>query len=379
MAADSENLKKTPLFALHERLGARMVPFAGYAMPVQYEGIIAEHQHTRESASLFDVSHMGQASLVGPDWETVAAAMERLNPAALKELAPGRMRYGFLLNEEGGIIDDLMVTRPPHEDGRLMVVFNAARKDVDAEALRAVLPEGVELLMHEDRALLALQGPKAEAALARHCPEVADLYFMEAMPAKIAGIDVFLSRSGYTGEDGFEISVPAERAEELAELLLNEPEVKPAGLGARDTLRLEAGLCLYGNDIDETTSPVEAALTWAIGKRRREAGDFPGAARILKELAEGPARKRVGFAIQGRAPVRAGAEVLNEAGEVIGRITSGGFGPTVGGPVAMGYVAAACAEQGTPVTLRSGRREAAATVASPTFTQPGYRRRPKGK
>ena len=377
--ATPDSLKKTPLFALHERLGARMVPFAGYAMPVQYEGIIAEHQHTRESASLFDVSHMGQASLIGPDWETVAAAMERLNPAALKTLKPGHMRYGFLLNDEGGIIDDLMVTRPPHEEGRLMVVFNASRKDVDAEALKAVLPEGVELVRHEDRALLALQGPKAEAALVRHCPDAADLYFMEAMPAEIAGIPVFLSRSGYTGEDGFEISVPADRAEELAELLLNEPEVKPAGLGARDTLRLEAGLCLYGNDIDETTSPVEAALTWAIGKRRREAGDFPGAERILKELAEGPARKRVGFTIEGRAPVRAGAKVLNEAGEVIGQVTSGGFGPTVGAPVAMGYVQAAYAEKGTPVILRAGKRESAATVTAPMFTKPGYRRRPKGK
>ncbi len=377
-AAGNDNLKKTPLFALHERLGARMVPFAGYAMPVQFDGIIAEHQHTRESASLFDVSHMGQASIIGPDWQTVAAAMERLNPAALLKLKPGHMRYGFLLNDEGGIIDDLMVTRPPHEDGRLMVVFNASRKEVDAEALKAVLPEGVELFMHEDRALLALQGPKAEAALARHCPEAAELYFMEAMPAEIAGIDVFLSRSGYTGEDGFEISVPAERAEELAELLLNEPEVKPAGLGARDTLRLEAGLCLYGNDIDETTSPVEAALTWAIGKRRREAGDFSGAERILKELEQGPARKRVGFAIQGRAPARAGAEVLSETGEVIGQVTSGGFGPTVGAPIAMGYVQTEYAEKGTPVTLRAGRREMAASVASPTFVKPGYKRRPKG-
>ena len=377
--ASPDDLKKTPLFDLHERLGARMVPFAGYAMPVQYEGIIAEHNHTRESASLFDVSHMGQASLVGPDWEAVAAAMERLNPAALQELRPGHMRYGFLLNDEGGIIDDLMVTRPREENGRLMVVFNAARKEVDAQALRAVLPDGVELVMHEDRALLALQGPKAEAALVRHCPDAANLYFMEAMATEIAGSPVFLSRSGYTGEDGFEISVSADRAVELAELLLNEPEVKPAGLGARDTLRLEAGLCLYGNDIDETTSPVEAALSWAIGRRRREAGDFPGAVRILKELAQGPSRRRVGLAIEGRAPVRAGAEVLNEAGEVIGGVTSGGFGPTVSGPVAMGYVQAAYAEKGTPVTLRAGKRESAATVASPTFVKPGYKRRPKGK
>ena len=376
--ATPDDLKRTPLFALHERLGARMVPFAGYAMPVQYEGIIAEHNHTRESASLFDVSHMGQASLLGPDWETVAAAMDRLNPAALRELKPGHMRYGFLLNDTGGIIDDLMVTRPPHEDGRLMVVFNASRKDVDAQALKAVLPEGVELVRHEDRALLALQGPKAEAALSRHCSQATKLYFMEATPAEVAGIPAFLSRSGYTGEDGFEISVPADRAEELAELLLNEPEVKPAGLGARDTLRLEAGLCLYGNDIDETTSPVEAALTWAIGRRRREAGDFPGAARILKELAQGPSRKRVGFAIQGRAPVRAHAKVISEAGEEIGEVTSGGFGPTVGGPVAMGYVGTAYAEEGTPVTLRAGKRESAATVASPTFVKPGYKRRPKG-
>jgi len=376
--AAPENLLKTPLFALHERLGARMVPFAGYAMPVQYEGIIAEHTHTRESASLFDVSHMGQAELAGPDWETVAAAMERLNPAALKELKPGRMRYGFLLNEQGGIIDDLMVTRPPAGEGRLMVVFNAARKEVDAEALSAVLPDGVELVRHEERALMALQGPKAEAALARHCPAAADLCFMEAMEAEIGGIPAFVSRSGYTGEDGFEISVAAERAEELAELLLNEPEVKPAGLGARDTLRLEAGLPLYGNDIDETTSPVEAAMSWAIGKRRREAGDFPGAARILKELAQGPARKRVGFAVEGRAPVRAHAKVLGESGEEIGEVTSGGFGPTVGAPIAMGYVRSEHAEQDTPVRLKAGKRESAATITAPIFIKPRYKRRPKG-
>ncbi len=373
-------LLKTPLHGLHERLGARMVPFAGYLMPVQYEGIIAEHRHTREHASLFDVSHMGQAELIGADWQTVAGALERLNPAALQELKPGRMRYGFLLNEQGGIIDDLMVTRPPAGDGgdgRLLLVLNAARKAVDAAAIRAVLPAGVELVEHPERALIALQGPKAEAALARHCPEVADLYFMEAMAGRIGGIDAFISRSGYTGEDGFEISVAAERAEELAELLLNEPEVKPAGLGARDTLRLEAGLCLYGNDIDEATSPVEAALTWAIGKRRREAGDFIGAERILKELKEGAARKRVGFAIEGRAPVRAAAVVLSQDGEEIGTVTSGGFAPTVGAPIAMGYVAAAHAAKGTPVSLRAGKREVRAQVASPAFIAPGYRRRSK--
>ncbi len=371
-------LLKVPLHGLHEHSGARMVPFAGYLMPLQYEGIIAEHRHTREHASLFDVSHMGQAELVGADWQTVAGALERLNPAALKELKPGRMRYGFLLNDSGGIIDDLMVTRPPAGDGRLLLVLNAARKQVDTAAIRAVLPAGVELVEHPDRALIALQGPKSQAALARHCPGVADLYFMEAMAGRIGGIDAFISRSGYTGEDGFEISVAAERAEELAELLLDEPEVKPAGLGARDTLRLEAGLCLYGNDIDETTSPVEAALAWAIGKRRREAGDFVGAQRILKELAEGAARKRVGFAIEGRAPMRAGAVVLSQDGEEIGRVTSGGFGPTVGAPIAMGYVAAAHAAKGTPVILRAGKREAQAQVASPAFITPGYRRRPKG-
>ncbi len=381
--ASADDLLKTPLHALHERLGARMVPFAGYLMPVQYEGIIAEHTHTRTQASLFDVSHMGQAELIGADWQSVARALEQLNPAALLELAPGRMRYGFLLNEQGGIIDDLMVTRPPAAtgddgaEGRLLLVLNAARKQVDAEAIRAVLPAGVELVEHAERALLALQGPRAEAALARHCPAVADLFFMEAMAGDIGDIPAFISRSGYTGEDGFEISVAADQAEALAELLLGEPEVKPAGLGARDTLRLEAGLCLYGNDIDESTSPVEAALTWAIGKRRREAGDFPGSQRILKELAEGPARKRVGFAIEGRAPMRTGAAVLAADGAQIGNITSGGFGPTVGAPVAMGYVASGHATKDTPVTLRAGRREAQARVASPTFTKPGYKRRPK--
>jgi aminomethyltransferase len=370
-------LKHTPLHDLHLSLGARMVPFAGYEMPVQYEGIIAEHTHTRESTSLFDVSHMGQAELVGADWETVARALERLNPAALLELIPGQMRYGFLLNDEGGIIDDLMATRHPAHDGRLMLVLNAARKAVDVQAIRAVLPAGVELIEHADKALLALQGPKAEDALARHCPAAKELYFMQAAEAEIAGIPVFLSRSGYTGEDGFEISVPAERAVELAELLLDAPEVKPAGLGARDTLRLEAGLCLYGNDIDETTSPVEAALTWAIGKRRREAGDFPGAARILRELREGPERRRVGFAIEGRAPVRAGAQVFSETGEAIGQVTSGGFGPTVGAPVAMGYVRAAFAEKGTGVTFAVRGRKIAGEVTSPTFIKPGYKRRPR--
>ncbi len=371
------DLLKTPLHALHQRLGARMVPFAGYDMPVQYEGIIAEHAHTRQAASLFDVSHMGQAELVAPDWKTAARALERLNPAALVELKPGRMRYGFLLNDEGGIIDDLMATRHPADEGRLMLVLNAARKAVDMDAIRAALPAGVELIGHPDRALIALQGPRAESVLTRHCPAAKELYFMEAAGAEVAGIPVFLSRSGYTGEDGFEMSVAAERAEELAGLLLDEPEVKPAGLGARDTLRLEAGLCLYGNDIDETTSPVEAALTWAIGKRRREAGDFPGAARILRELQQGPERRRVGFAIEGRAPVRAGAEVFNEAGEAIGQVTSGGFGPTVGAPVAMGYVRAPFAEKGAPVKFVVRGREIAGEVTSPTFTKPGYRRRPK--
>jgi aminomethyltransferase len=338
-------LLETPLAAMHRELGGRMVPFAGYAMPVQYApGIMAEHLHTRAAASLFDVSHMGQAELVG---EGAAAALERLTPADVQGLKPGRQRYGLLMTESGGILDDFMVA---NLGDRLFLVLNAARKQLDLPAIEAVLPAGVALRPLPDRALLALQGPGAVAALATLAPEVAALSFMGVAQLVIAGVPALLSRSGYTGEDGVEISVPAESADGFARTLLALPGVLPAGLGARDSLRLEAGLCLYGNDLDEDTSPIEANLAWSIGKRRRAALDFLGAARVGAELANGPSRLRVGIRPDGRQPARAQTAILAD-GATVGAITSGGFGPSVGAPVAMGYVAAAHAAPGTALSL----------------------------
>lgn len=381
MAAEQSELKHTPLYDLHCELGGRMVPFAGYAMPVQYEGIIAEHNWTRDKAGLFDVSHMGQRFLIGPDHESVAKALERVAPGNFSALKPGRQRYTLLLLETGGILDDLMVARSPAEedDGSLFLVFNAARKEIDDAYLAERLPEDVMLTAADDRALLALQGPAAHDVMARHCPRAAELSFMQVTSAAFAlpgggSIDIHVSRSGYTGEDGFEISLAGERAEEFARALLAEEEVRPVGLGARDSLRLEAGLPLYGHDIDETTSPVEADLAFAIPKSRRERADFPGAERILSELSEGPSRLRVGMRPSGRAPVREGAQILGEADSVIGGVTSGGFGPTVGAPVAMGYVAAAAAAPGTAVRL-SGRRGAEpAEIVPLPFVPHRYRR-----
>ena len=339
-------MRHTPLYALHVALGARMVPFAGYDMPVQYKtGIIAEHLHTRSKAGLFDVSHMGQLRLIGAG---AVAALEQLVPGDLAALAPGRMRYTLLLNDAGGIIDDLMVTR--REDG-LSLVVNAARKEIDHADLRGRLGSAVTIEPLFERALLALQGPSAAAVLTRHVPDIARIPFMSAFEGMIAGEKCGITRSGYTGEDGFEISVAPERAVAVAEVLLAEPEVAPIGLGARDTLRLEAGLCLYGHDIDETTTPVEAALTWTIGKRRRQTGGFAGAARILTELKHPPARRRVGILPDGRAPAREGSAVLGPAGDPIGSITSGGFGPSLNAPIAMGYLARDAAAPGTPVAV----------------------------
>ena len=375
MAADSHaggKLKRTPLYALHVARGARMVPFAGYAMPVQFQGIIAEHNWTRANSGLFDVSHMGQRTLVGRDHETVARALEAMTPGSFAELAPGRMRYSVLLSDTGGIVDDLMVTRPADGDGRLLLVVNAARKEVDDSFIRERLPDGVELVALEDRALLALQGPAAASVMARLCPPAEGLVFMTAMEAEVAGVPAHVSRSGYTGEDGFEISVAAEHAEPLAEALLAEPEVKPVGLGARDSLRLEAGLPLYGHDLDETTSPVEAALEFAIAKARSERRDFPGAARIMQELEDGPLRRRVGVRPAGRAPVREGAAVLDGADARIGTVTSGGFGPTLGAPVAMAYVTSACASPGTKVQLAGRRGAEPAEVAALPFVPQRY-------
>jgi aminomethyltransferase len=370
-------LARTRLYDMHVRLGARMVPFAGYEMPVQYrDGIIAEHAHTRAAAGLFDVSHMGQAFLVGPDHETTARALEALVPADILNLAHGRQRYTQLLNEEGGILDDLMVTRStdPEEDGALMLIVNASRKHDDYAHIEARLPAGVKLMRADHRGLIALQGPKAESVLARYVPEARDMGFMTARRASFSGMDCHISRSGYTGEDGFELSVNAKRIGAVAERLLDSADVKAIGLGARDSLRLEAGLCLYGHDIDETTSPVEAGLSWSIQKRRRTEGGFPGAPRIQAELANGPSRSRVGLLPEGRAPAREGAQIRAADGTEIGTVTSGGFGPTVNGPIAMGYVSRRFAEPGTPVVLVVRGKELVAKVAALPFVPHRYRR-----
>ncbi|GGE91993.1 glycine cleavage system aminomethyltransferase GcvT [Stappia taiwanensis] len=373
-------LLSTPLTDLHRELGARLVPFAGYEMPVQFPaGIIAEHTHTREAAGLFDVSHMGQAYLVGPDHETTARALERIVPSDILNLKHGRQRYSVLLNDEGGIIDDLMVTRPVSEaaDGRLFLVVNASRKAVDYDFIRAALPDNVRLEPIEDRALIAVQGPQAAAVVAAHAPQAAELAFMAAAPMEFDGIACHVSRCGYTGEDGYELSVPAGAAEAIARALLADERVQPIGLGARDSLRLEAGLCLYGHDIDETTSPVEGAITFVLQKRRKEAGDFPGADRILSELEAGPKRVRVGLRPEGRAPAREGAEIRDASGTVVGTVTSGGFAPTLGAPIAMGYVDAAHAAPGTALVLVVRGRELPATVADMPFVPQRYYRKPK--
>jgi aminomethyltransferase len=370
------SLQRTPLYELHVAQGARMVAFAGYEMPVQYPlGILKEHLHTRGRAGLFDVSHMGQAFLVGPDHSTTAAALETLVPADIIGLRPGQQRYTQLLNDGGGIIDDLMVTRSaaPEDEGSLMLVVNAARKAVDFAHIAERLPNGIRLQPAPERALLALQGPQAAQVLAKLAGVATRLRFMTAAPDKVGGIDCHISRSGYTGEDGFEISLAAEKAEPLARLLLAQDGVQPIGLGARDSLRLEAGLCLYGHDIDEATSPVEAGLAWSIQKRRRTEGGFPGSARIVRELSEGPARRRVGLKPDGRAPAREGTEIVASSGERIGTVTSGGFGPSVNAPIAMGYVEARCVEPGTRVNLMVRGKTLSAGVVSLPFVPHRYR------
>ena len=366
-------LAKTPLDALNRALGARMAPFAGYDMPVQFEGIIAEHLWTRASAGLFDVSHMGQVSLRGGSHEAVAAALERLVPGDILGLKPGRMRYTQLTSASGGIIDDLMVTRL-ETDGELLAVVNAGRKAVVVPWLQANLKGAASVDLHGDQALVALQGPKAEAVLSGLIPACRGLFFMEAARADWDGVPVIVSRSGYTGEDGFEVSVPAAAAQGFAERLLAHPEVKAVGLGARDSLRLEAGLCLYGHDIDETTSPVEAALVWSIGARRRADGGFPGEQRIRKELVDGPARLRIGLGFEGRAIAREGAAILSDGLEA-GRVTSGGFAPSPGKPVAMGYVARPCATAGTALAVSVRGTSLPASVVPMPFVPARYRRR----
>jgi len=350
-------LRTVPLDSWHRALGARMVGFAGYALPVQYDlkgalaqrcrgGVMAEHRHCRESAALFDVSHMGQAWLSGVP---AVAALEALVPGDIAGLAPGRQRYSLLTNEAGGILDDLMVARARPD--RLFLVVNAARKEADFAHIAAAIPPSVRLEPIEDRALLALQGPRAAEVIARLAPAAAALPFMGFAELDVAGIPCFVSRSGYTGEDGFEISVPADRAEALAGTLLAEEAVAPAGLGARDSLRLEAGLCLYGNDIDELTTPVEAGLAWTIGKRRRESWDFLGAAAIRDQLEHGAHRRRVGLKPEGRAPARAQTEIVADDGTAGGTVTSGGFSPTLNAPIAMGYVRRDLAQPVTRVHL----------------------------
>lgn len=365
---------RTPLCALHVELGARMVPFSGWEMPVQYPaGILKEHLHTRASAGLFDVSHMGQAFLEAPDGVDAADLIETLLPGDIASLAPGQIRYSFLTNDAGGIRDDLMVTRLP-EKNRLYLVVNAGCREADFAHIEASLGGRAALVRLDDRALLALQGPKAAEALGRHAFGVDALGFMEAGTFAIDRVEAWISRSGYTGEDGFEISVPAADVERIARALLSEPEVLPIGLGARDSLRLEAGLCLYGHDIDETTTPIEAGLAWAIGKRRRAEGGFPGADIILAQLRDKPARRRVGIKPEGRAPARDGTRITDASGRTIGTIVSGGFGPSAGGPVAMGYVEAAFAAPGTPVQLIVRDKPLPAAVAPLPFVPHTYRR-----
>jgi aminomethyltransferase len=364
-----------PLDAWHRARGARMVPFAGYSMPVQYEGIVAEHEWTRHHAGLFDVSHMGQLLVSGDGAE---AALEALLPIDLSTLELGALRYSLLLGDDGGIIDDLIVAR--WRQGFFVVVNGATQHD-DIARMRERLPAEVALEHYENRALLALQGPEAFTALDRHTTgqwPLSALTFMRGGPFAVGGVDAWISRTGYTGEDGFEISIPAAEAAGIANLLCGEPEVHPAGLGARDSLRLEAGLPLYGHDLDRATDPVSAGLAWAIAGRRRVEGGFPGHARIAAALAEGPARRRVGLSLDGRLPAREGAVVF-AGDEEIGRVTSGGFSPTLGHPVAMAYVAAAHASPGTPLAIEVRGRRLEAKVVPLPFVPHRYHRQGAGQ
>ena len=368
----SDTLKTTPLNAAHRALGARMVGFGGYDMPVQYEGVLAEHRWTREHAGLFDVSHMGQARITGPD---AIAQFERFVPGDYAILKDGKQKYSLLLNANGGIMDDLMAGKPDH-DG-LYVVVNAGNKDADFAHLAANLSGDATLTILDDRALLAIQGPEAAEVMAAHEPALAEMGFMDSARLMLFGVDAYVSRSGYTGEDGYEISVPAKDAERVWNTLLEDARVKPIGLGARDSLRLEAGLPLHGHDIDATTSPVEGALTFALSKSRKERADFPGAARINRELAEGPSRVRIGLIVKEGAPAREGAEIADIDGTVIGAVTSGGPSPTLGRNIAMGYVPPSHAALGTELKVIVRGKPAAAEVVAMPFVAQRYYRKPK--
>ena len=370
-------LRRTPLYDEHVRLGGKVVPFAGYEMPVQYPtGVLTEHNWTRENAGLFDVSHMGQCSIVAPDFDTACTALEKIVPADLRSLAPGQQRYSQLLNEAGGILDDLMITRSAWKgmEGGFYVVVNAGRKLGDYAHFLSNMSDVVELKIWDGLALLALQGPKAEAVLSAIDASARDIAFMHSRQLSLAGVEAHVSRSGYTGEDGFEISVRSQDAAKVWQMLLANDAVKPIGLGARDSLRLEAGLCLYGHDIDETTSPNEAGLMWSVAKRRCEAGGFIGAARLQNEILNGTHRKRVGIKPDGRAPAREGTTVQTADGRVIGAITSGGFGPTVNGPIAMGYVESAFATVGTKVQLIVRDKALPATIVKLPFVPNRFKR-----
>ena len=369
----TQALSRTPLYNLHVELGARMVPFAGYEMPVQYPtGVLKEHAHTRTQAGLFDVSHMGQVRLSGPD---AATALESLVPVDIVDLPVNMQRYAMFTNEKGGILDDLMIS---NGGDHLFVVVNAACKQQDVDHIRKHIGSRCKVEELADRALLALQGPAAAAVMARLAPETAQMIFMNTAKVTLVGVECFISRSGYTGEDGFEISVPNDKAEELARLLLAQPEVAPIGLGARDSLRLEAGLCLYGHDMDTGTTPVEASLGWALSKARRadgaRPGGYPGADIVMRQLAEGVARKRVGLLVKDRMPVREGADLVDGEGRTVGKVTSGGFGPTVGGPIAMGYVEAAHAKLGTALQAIVRGKPVPVEVAKTPFTPQRYYR-----
>src|SRR5690349_5116028 len=380
LARDESPLKRTPLHALHVARGGKMVPFAGYDMPVQYPaGVLKEHLHTRSSAGLFDVSHMGQLALRPKSGQVAdaALALERLVPQDIVAVAPGRQRYAQFTNEDGGILDDLMVA---NFGDQLFLVVNAACKAEDEAHLRAHLSDSCIIDSLADRALIALQGPKAENALAKLGADVSTMKFMDAGPRRVAGFDCFVSRSGYTGEDGFEISVPAGNAEVLVSQLLDNPDVLPIGLGARDSLRLEAGLCLYGHDIDTATTPVEAALEWSVQKSRRSggarAGGFPGAEKILSQFDKGAPRRRVGLKAEGRAPVREGAPLFADAAssEQIGNVTSGGFGPSLNAPVAMGYVPTPLSAVGATVFAEVRGQRLPLRVAAMPFVRNTYKR-----